>query len=380
MGSSQEGMLSLENRVRGLERAVEDMARDLAVSTGRQGNSHLLGYEGTTNRSSGKFYESPDNPSPKFGKGNDGRSSFPERFASSDVIPSGNRGGRDSPWRSSNAGGDIWDSHAQGTPRNDHVAEVQMNSRRVMNNVSNEGRSSRQDSHDGEQFATTRAWDRGAGPIRLGEGPSARSVWQASKDEATLAAIRVAGEDAGASEGEVLPEVLPSRPSSRLSAPESNTEGSQYKSVGGKGPFWTLWSRAMECLHSGDFDQAYAEVLCTGDELLLVRLMSRTGPVLDQLSPGTVSDVLQAIGQLLQQQSFFDFGIPWIQQVANMIAESEPDCLGLSLEAKKQLLLCLQEASSMDLPEGWEGDTVDELLQQLTNAWSIDLQQNESSN
>ena len=33
------------------------------------------------------------------------------------------------------------------------------------------------------------------GAARFGEGPSARSVWQASKDEAILEAIRVAGED-----------------------------------------------------------------------------------------------------------------------------------------------------------------------------------------
>jgi hypothetical protein len=71
----------------------------------------------------------------------------------------------------------------------------------------------------------------------------------------------------------------------------------------------------MECLHSGDVDSAYNEVLFVGDELLLVRLMSRSGPVLDQLSTGTASDALHAIGQLLQQQRFFDFGIHWIQQV-----------------------------------------------------------------
>jgi hypothetical protein len=62
-----------------------------------------------------------------------------------------------------------------------------------------------------------------------------------------------------------------------------------------------------------------------------------------------------------------------------MISESGLDCLELSLEAKKELLLCLQEASSMDLPGGWEGNTVDELFHQLANAWSIEFQ-NVSSN
>eukprot|EP01018_Ginkgo_biloba_P010378 Gb_31366 [translate_table: standard] len=370
MGNSQDSMLSLENRVRGLERVVEDMARDLAVSAGRRGGSHIMGYEGPINRSLNKYYGASDYPSPMFGKGNDGRGSFSERFTPSDVIASGVRGARESSWRSSDAGSDIWDSYAHGTLRNGHLPDSQMNSRRGMIGVSNDGRSARQEHHDGEQFVNRRAWDRGSGPARLGEGPSARSVWQASKDEATLAAIRVAGEDAGTS-----------RASSRVAVPELNAEGLQYNSTGqGKGPFWSLWTRAMDCLQSGDIDSAYGEVLFTGDELLLVRLMSRSGPVLDQLSTGTVSDVLHAIGQLLQQQNFFDFGIHWIQQVADMVAENGPDCLGLSLEAKKELLLSIQESSGMEFPEDWEGNTVDELLLQLASAWSINLQQNGASN
>jgi len=376
---SQDGMVSLENRMQGLERMVEDMSRDVAILTGRQDNSPRMGFENAPNRSLGNYYAASDHSNPKYRMGNDGGSTFPERFSSSNVIQSGNMGPRESSWRLPNAGTDMWDNHAHRIAISDQVPEGQNNSRRDMNDVLNQGRSSRKDSHSGNQSANTRPWDRGVGPLRLGEGPSARSVWQASKDEATLAAIRVAGEDAGASEVEALPESLPSRPSSRVINPESNAERQQYKSARGVGQFWTLWSRAMECLHSGDIDQAYVEVLCTGNELLLVRLMSRTGPVLDQLSTGTVNDVLHAIGQLIQKQGFFDFGIPWIQQVSNMISESGLDCLELSLEAKKELLLCLQEASSMDLPGGWEGNTVDELFHQLANAWSIEFQ-NVSSN
>ncbi|KAF6151352.1 hypothetical protein GIB67_040625 [Kingdonia uniflora] len=55
--------------------------------------------------------------------------------------------------------------------------------------------------NDGDQVGNMRAWDKRLWPIRLGEGPSARSVWQASKDEATLKAIRGAGEEDGQSRG-----------------------------------------------------------------------------------------------------------------------------------------------------------------------------------
>lgn len=369
MGSSQDSMLSLENRVRSLERVVEDMARDLAFSSGRRGSNHMMGYEGPTNRSLNKYYGAPDYPGPKFGKGNDGRASFPERFAQSDFIPLGARGTREAQWRSSEAGSDTWDGYAHGTFRNGHLPEGQVSSRRGMVGAANDGRFSRQEHQDGEQVINRRAWDRGSGPVRLGEGPSARSVWQASKDEETLAAIRVAGEDAGTS-----------RASSRVSVPELDAEVSEYNSGQGKGPYWGLWNRAMECLHSGDVDSAYNEVLFAGDELLLVRLMSRSGPVLDQLSTGTASEALHAIGQLLQQQRFFDFGIHWIQQVVDMVVESGPDCLGISLEVKKELLLSLQESSVMELPEDWEGNTVDELLIQLASAWSIELPQSGASN
>lgn len=370
----QDGMTSLENRMRVLEQMVEDMSRDVAILIGRQDKTPMMGLENAPNRSLQKFYAASDHSNPKYGTGNEEASTFPERFSSFSVIQSTNRRARESSWRLSNAGTDMGNNQAHGIARRDQVLEGRNISIRDMHGVLNQGRSSRNDSHNGNQFVNRRGWDSRVGLTRLGEGPSARSVWQASKDEATLIAIRVAGEDAGTSEVEALPESFSSRTSSRVTNLESNGKGLQYKSGGGMGQFWTLWSRAMECLHAGDIDQAYVEVLCTGDEVLLVRLMNRTGPVLDQLSTGTMNDVLHAIGQLLQQQSFFDFGIPWIQQVSNMISESGLDCLELSLEAKKELLLCLQEASSMDLPGGWDGNTVDELFHQLANAWSIHFQ------
>ena len=56
-------------------------------------------------------------------------------------------------------------------------------------------------------------------------------------------------------------------------------------------PVWTAWTNAMDAVHVGDVDTAFAEVLSTGDDLLLVKLMDRTGTVIDQLSSevGTAS-------------------------------------------------------------------------------------------
>ncbi|KAH9322396.1 hypothetical protein KI387_017035, partial [Taxus chinensis] len=351
MGNSQHSMVSLENRVRGLERVVEDMARDLAFSAGRRAGSHMMGYEGPTTKTLNRYHGAPDYPGSKFPKGNDGRASFSEWFTQSDTIPLGARGARETQWRTSDAGSDIWDGYSHGACRNGHLPEGQISLRRGMIGLSNDGRFSRQEHQDGEQVVNKRAWERGSGPVR--EGPSARSVWQASKDEATLAAIRVAGEDAQTSRG-----------SARVATPELDGEVLHYSNAG-QVKLLNAWNRAMECLHAGDIDLAYGEVLFTGDENFLTRLMSRSGPVLDQLSTGTAADALHAIGQFLPQQSFFDIGIQWIQQVADMVVESDPDCLGLPLDVKKALLMSLQESLGMELPEDWEGNTVDELLLQL---------------
>ena len=54
MCGSHDSMVTLENRVRGLER-VEDMSRDLSISSGRRGGNFAMGFEGSSNRPLGKY-------------------------------------------------------------------------------------------------------------------------------------------------------------------------------------------------------------------------------------------------------------------------------------------------------------------------------------
>ncbi|KAM0040291.1 putative MT-associated protein TORTIFOLIA1/SPIRAL2 [Helianthus debilis subsp. tardiflorus] len=217
MGGSHDGMVTLENRVRGLERIVEDMAHDLSLSA--------------NNRRGGMR-------------------------------------GRGSSWREN------WDYHSYG--RN-------------------------------TQMGLRRGRDKGArpgpGPARFGEGPSARSVWQASKDEATLEAIRGAREDNG-----------PAR-TARVAVPELIPEAMGDENVQDRDPVWMAWSNAMDALHVGDADTAFAEVLSTGDDTLLVKLMDQTGPVIDQLSSEVGTEVLHAVAQFLLDENVFDICLSWLQQV-----------------------------------------------------------------
>ncbi|RZR90495.1 hypothetical protein BHM03_00018384 [Ensete ventricosum] len=301
IGGSHDSMVTLENRVRGLERVVEEMAHDLTMSSGRRVGNMMLGFDKSPGRSSSKYNGLHDYSSSKFGRVGEGRLPFSERFHSSDGLVTGVRG-RDSPWRSES---EAWDSYGYAVSRNGV-----MNTRRGFGAVPVDGRLHKTE-HDADQVSGRRAWNKGPGPFRLGEGPSARSVWQASKDEATLEAIRVAGEDNGTS-----------RNAARVAVLELDAEALTDDNPGpDKGPLWASWTRAMDSLHVGDIDSAYEEILSTGDDLLLVKLMDKSGPVFDQLSGEIASEVLHAVGQFILEQSLFDIALNWLQQVPLIISK-----------------------------------------------------------
>ncbi|KAI3954854.1 hypothetical protein MKW92_019838 [Papaver armeniacum] len=333
MGGSHDGMITLENRVRGLERVVEDMSRDLAISSGRRTNNCFTGYEVSSSRTLGKYNVHP----------------FPERYSSSDGIGSGFRG-RDTHWRSDVS--ETWDSYPYNASRNGHLS-----SRRALG-----GRSPIQEN---DQVASRRGWDKGPGSIRLGEGPSARSVWQASKDEATLEAIRVAGEENGTS-----------RPIARVEKELVGEAVGDENAGQERASIWASWSNAMDALQAGDVDLAYGEVLSTADDHLLVKLMDRTGPALDHLSDETANELLHATAQFLLEQNLFDIGFSWIQQLVDLVNENGCEIFNISMESKRQVLSNLQEASTtIEPPHNWEGPSPDQLMSQLGSAWGIELQQ-----
>uniref|UniRef100_A0ACD5UZZ8 Uncharacterized protein n=1 Tax=Avena sativa TaxID=4498 RepID=A0ACD5UZZ8_AVESA len=344
MGGSHDSMVTLENRVRGLERVVEEMARDISLSSGRRGGGSSPG------RSSAKYNGFHEYSNSKFGRGGDGRTGYADRYFSADGMASGVR----SPsWRPDS---EQWDSYAYSGSRSG------MNSRRGLDSFSSDTRVSR---NGNDQAGPRRGWDKGQGPFRFGEGPSARSAWRASKDEATLEAIRVAGEDNGSS-----------RAAARVPIAELDGEALNDDNQGnGRGPLWESWTRAMDAVHVDDMDSAYAEVLSTGDAELLVKLMEQTGPVVDQLSNEVANEVLHAVGQFLVEESFYDIALTWLQQLADLVMENGYDYLGIPRDAKNDLLFGLHEATAIELPDDWEGAAPVQIMKQLASSWRIDLQQ-----
>lgn len=353
MNSSHESLLGLEVRMAGVESAVSNLVQDLA--SGR--------CNGNSVRCCGKFLAG-DFLSSKFWKKNENRGYSQDRCLSSEST-SVARGGRDSPLRNLEAG--IIDDVKSVSPAcipsmGDQFLETQANSWRVHVDVSSDSVQRRtRNEAEGNQYMSKKFQQRGA-------GSSLKSTWRPSKDEATLSAVRVMGEDGRLKFSETVkaPVGLNRSTLELRQDPGSHKIGGQ-----GKGPFWSLWTRAAEFLCAGDVDSAYAEVLCAGDELLLVRLMSRTGPVLEQLSSGTSNELLQTVVQLLLQQTFLDVIVPWIQQVAELVTNSGTECLGLTLNAKRELVASLEEASTFEYPEAWIAKTLDELALYLGTTWDL---------
>ena len=89
-----------------------------------------------------------------------------------------------------------------------------------------------------------------------------------------------------------------------------------------------LWQYVKSLLCQGDLDSAYAEALSSGNELVLIELLDRTGPVLESLSQKTVCDILSTLASYLLEQRFMNCIIPWLQQ-ASYQSYSLPFCSDL---------------------------------------------------
>ncbi|PIA27502.1 hypothetical protein AQUCO_07700050v1 [Aquilegia coerulea] len=350
MSGSHDSMFTLENRVRGLERIVENMQWE--ISSGRRVNYVMVGLNGTSHQPLDNYNSVSDYSSSSSGRVGDLHSPFTKRFLLSDDFVSGERE-RDQPCRYEES--ERWDSFPYGTSRNGYVV-----SRKVFGSAQSDGRPSRLE-NNGDQVSTRKAWDKGPGHIRLGEGPSARSIWHSSNDAATLEAIRGAGDENRTSRPETQ---VPNRElTARVVDDDCNPRQNQES---------TIWSNVLEAIDTGNMDLAYAEVLSTDDDFFLLKLMERSGPVIGQLSNEIAIEILQAVGQLLQEQNVLDVGLPWIEQLVDLVMVNGADVLHIPFENKRELLMSLREANPS---QTWEGQMPEQLLLQLASAWEINLQQ-----
>ncbi|XP_024383375.1 microtubule-associated protein TORTIFOLIA1 isoform X1 [Physcomitrium patens] len=331
MARIHDSIHDLEGRVARLEQIVEDLAQSSVTTDGRSQVAESPRFQGS--HQLGKYLLGNGFLNSKGGKGNEDT-----------LVPVCSRSRVSSEKMAESRYGRSKEFSVHCGHQTPSVAEIL--SRPNVLGLSSLHRGNRADGESKEG-------NRRVGVLPQGEGPSARSVWHASKDEA-IAAIR------GAS--------APSKPHGKHAGWDSSADQKPIRMA--SGPFWMLWSQAMESVRSGDLDVAYIEILGCSDELLLVRLMSRTGPVLHQLNAGTVSQLLGYIKRFLQQQSFMDCIIPWLQQVSDLVSTNGPDTLGLTGDAKKDLVFTMQEASSMEYAQSWMGTKIAELAETVGNVLS----------
>lgn len=94
------------------------------------------------------------------------------------------------------------------------------------------------------------------------------------------------------------------------------TSNARYYSSEAKDSPWTL---VIGHLSKGDLDAAYTEAVRSGDDLVLIELLEKTGPVLEDLSQKSANDVLRTLATYFLEHRFINSMIPWLQQVMKMI-------------------------------------------------------------
>ncbi|XP_024020584.1 TORTIFOLIA1-like protein 2 [Morus notabilis] len=130
-----------------------------------------------------------------------------------------------------------------------------------------------------------------------------------------------------------------------------------------------MWKRVKGFLCEGDLDSAYGEALCSGDELVLMELFDRTGPVLECLSSKTAGDILSILASYLREQKFTTSILPWLQQVVDLSTVHGPNCLVLTAKARQKLLSAIQEAVNMDFSSPLEKRSVSQIAVKLHHIW-----------
>ncbi|XP_039792467.1 TORTIFOLIA1-like protein 2 isoform X2 [Panicum virgatum] len=122
---------------------------------------------------------------------------------------------------------------------------------------------------------------------------------------------------------------------------------------------------------TGDIEAAYMEALNCGDYDDLIDLMDRTGPVLEKLSCETANELLRVItGQFLNKK-FFDFALPWLQQLADLSMIYKPTQLFASVRAQKEFLSALEEAATSGSTEPAIRIAIAQLAFKLTKAFEV---------
>ncbi|XP_052199299.1 TORTIFOLIA1-like protein 2 isoform X2 [Diospyros lotus] len=130
-----------------------------------------------------------------------------------------------------------------------------------------------------------------------------------------------------------------------------------------------FWKLVNNYLLEGDLDSAYAEALCSCNELVLIKLIDRTGPALESLSQKTAGALLSTLASYFFEQRFVNSIIPWLQQVVDLSAIHGPNCLALSAKERQEFLSAIQEGLDLGFSNLAERRSLTQLQMKLQQIW-----------
>ncbi|WOK92695.1 microtubule-associated protein TORTIFOLIA1-like [Canna indica] len=130
-----------------------------------------------------------------------------------------------------------------------------------------------------------------------------------------------------------------------------------------------FWKGVKEFLNVGNMESAYVEAILSGNDLSLVQLMERTGPVLDRLTGETANDVLTFMAANFIDQRFLQCAIPWLQQVVDLSMANEPRQFFLSTKAQMDFLFALRETETREIADPVLRMTISRFAAKLGELW-----------
>ncbi|KAL2458188.1 ARM repeat superfamily protein [Forsythia ovata] len=131
----------------------------------------------------------------------------------------------------------------------------------------------------------------------------------------------------------------------------------------------SLWNVVKTYLSGGDLDLAYIEAIRSCNELVLFELLDRTGPVLENLSQKTTSDLLGILASYFLEQRFVNSIIPWLQQLVDLASIHGSSYVMVSAKTRREFLFAIQEAVKEEVYDPAERRFLSELGKTLRQIW-----------
>lgn len=136
----------------------------------------------------------------------------------------------------------------------------------------------------------------------------------------------------------------------------TSTTAAGASASGGPTAAMALWTTAVGHLDNGNPEAAFSTILSSGDSSQLIRLMGRTGPVLESLSHDLAQRMMLRLAAFVEEGSFLDNVLPWLTQAASL-AETTAAATGvvvlqLDRSVLQRLLETLHVLSVRPTPHG----------------------------